>query len=71
MTLIHTIIYVAIIMKTKMRKNMLDTNEFVHQEASQQYKFGRTTSIRVKDEEFWPIIIFGQDVSAFHQFLLE
>jgi hypothetical protein len=49
----------------------VDTNDFVHQEASRRYVFGGTTSIRVKDEEFRPIIIFGQDESAFHQFLLK
>jgi hypothetical protein len=49
----------------------VDTNEFVHQEASRRYKFGGTTSIRVKNEEFCPILIFGQDESAFHQFLLK
>lgn len=39
----------------------VDANKFVHQLASRRYEFGGTTNIRVKDEEFWPIIIFGQD----------
>jgi hypothetical protein len=46
-------------------------NKFVHQEASRWYESDWTKSIRVKDEEFWPIIIFGQDQLAFHQYLLK
>jgi hypothetical protein len=49
----------------------VDTNEFIHEEASRRFEFGGTTSIRVKGEVFRPIIIFGQDESAFHQYLLK
>jgi hypothetical protein len=49
----------------------VDTNEFIHKEATRRHEFGGTTSIRVKDELFRPLMIFGQDESAFHQFMLK
>ncbi len=49
----------------------VDTNEFIFEEASRRHEFGGTTSIRVKDEVFRTTMIFGQDESAFHQFLLK
>jgi hypothetical protein len=73
--LIDNIIVVVITMKMKMVMNtsssmLIQTSSF-HEEASRRFEFGGTTSIRVKGELFQPIIIFGQDESAFHQYLLK
>jgi hypothetical protein len=44
---------------------------FIHEEASRQYKYGGKTSIRVEiDAHNKATIIFGQDESVFHQYLL-
>jgi hypothetical protein len=44
---------------------------FMHEEASRRFEHGGKTSIRVElDADNKAIIIFGQDESVFHQFLL-
>jgi hypothetical protein len=49
----------------------VDTCAFLHEGASRRYKYGGKTSIRVKlDAHNKASIIFGQDDSVFHQYLL-
>jgi hypothetical protein len=49
----------------------VDANEVIHKEVAWRHEFGGTTVIRAKDELFRPLMIFGQDESAFHQFMLK
>jgi hypothetical protein len=49
----------------------VDANEFIHKEVAWRHEFGGTTVIHAEEELFRPLMIFGQDESAFHQFMLK
>jgi hypothetical protein len=49
----------------------VDANVFIHKELARPRESGGTTSARVKDKLFRPLVIFGQDKSAFHQLMLK
>jgi glutathione peroxidase-family protein len=49
----------------------VDINKFIHKEATRRHELGETTSVRVRFKVFRPLMIFGQEESAFHQFMMK